>query len=35
MGYPIVIDAGRVVTKDLSDNAVAVRNPCKIIRMMK
>ncbi|WP_315110665.1 sugar O-acetyltransferase [Clostridium intestinale] len=32
IGKNVVIGAGSVVTKDIPDNAIAVGNPCKVIR---
>lgn len=32
IGNNVVIGSGSVVTKDISDNVVAVGNPCKVIR---
>jgi acetyltransferase-like isoleucine patch superfamily enzyme len=32
IGNNVVVGAGSVVTKDLPDNAIAVGNPCRIIR---
>ena len=32
IGDNVVIGAGSVVTKDIPDNAIAVGNPCKVIR---
>lgn len=34
IGKNAVIGAGSVVTKDIPDNAVAVGNPCKVIRYL-
>lgn len=32
IGNNVVIGAGSVVTKDISDNSIAVGNPCRVIR---
>ena len=32
IGSNVTIGAGSVVTKDISDNVVAVGNPCRVIR---
>lgn len=32
IGNNVVVGAGSVVTKDIPDNAIAVGNPCKVIR---
>lgn len=34
IGTGSVIGAGSVVTKDIPENAVAVGNPCRVIRML-
>ena len=34
IGNNVVIGAGSVVTKDIPDNAVAVGNPCRVIRFI-
>lgn len=34
IGDNVVIGAGSVVTKDIPENALAVGNPCKVIRMI-
>ena len=34
IGNNVVIGAGSVVTKDIPDNAVAVGNPCRVIRQI-
>ncbi len=34
IGKNVVIGAGSVVTKDIPDNAVAVGNPCKVVRYL-
>lgn len=35
IGRNVVIGAGSVVTKDIPDNAVAVGNPCRVIRIIE
>ena len=35
IGNNVVIGAGSVVTKDISDNTIAVGNPCKVLRANK
>ena len=35
IGRNVVIGAGSVVTKDIPDNAVAVGNPCRVIRLIE
>jgi len=35
IGNNAVIGAGSVVTKDIPDHAVAVGNPCKVVKMIK
>ncbi|NFI61649.1 maltose O-acetyltransferase, partial [Clostridium botulinum] len=34
IGRNAVIGSGSVVTKDIPDNAVAVGNPCRVIRII-
>jgi maltose O-acetyltransferase len=34
IGNNVVIGSGSVVTKDIPDNAIAVGNPCKVVRMI-
>ena len=34
IGSRVVIGSGSVVTKDIPDNAIAVGNPCKVIRLL-
>ena len=34
IGNNVVIGAGSVVTKDLPDNAIAVGNPCRVVRFI-
>ena len=35
VGNNVVIGAGSIVTKDISDNSVAVGNPCKVIKKIE
>lgn len=35
IGRNVVIGAGSVVTRDIPDNAVAVGNPCRVIRILE
>jgi acetyltransferase-like isoleucine patch superfamily enzyme len=34
IGDNVVIGAGSVVTKDIPENALAMENPCKVLRMI-
>lgn len=34
IGNNVVIGAGSVVTRDIPDNAIAVGNPCKVVRFL-